>query len=294
MRTDQAVALRKMVGETVERIPSGSVQQYVPQRAIAITSGKGGVGKSNISLNLSLALTRLKKQICLFDADLGLANVDVLLGVHPQYNIQHVLSGEKTISEIMLEVSGGLKVISGGSGIDKLANLDLITQELLLRSFHRLDQDFDILLIDTGAGISRQVTNFVLAANEVIVILTPEPTSLTDAYAMIKFITIRSAMTKIQILVNMAKNEEEGMEIFSKIEMIVRRFLGKEISYLGSLLMDNELKQAVRHQIPVIQVAPRSLFAAGINQVAKKICGMIVSPPQASYFSRLFGFCKKS
>lgn len=227
-------------------------------RIIAITSGKGGVGKTNITLNLAISLARLNKRVCVFDADLGLANINILLGVNPEFDIQHVISGEKEITDIIMHTPEGIQIIPGGSGIQQLSDINKGQLKQLIRSFEKLVKNLDYLFIDTSAGIATNVLSFVMAAQESIVVVTKEPTSLTDAYALIKVVSGMGHKKKINILVNMVNSPEFATKIFQKLFQVCKKHLNIELSYSGSVLMDLNITNAVCQQKPVLTLYPKT------------------------------------
>lgn len=227
-------------------------------RIIAITSGKGGVGKTNITLNLAISLARLNKRVCVFDADLGLANINILLGINPEFDIQHVISGEKKIADIILRTPEGIQIIPGGSGIQQLSDINKGQLKKLIINFEALVKDLDYLFIDTSAGIAYSVLAFVMAAQESIVVVTREPTSLTDAYALIKVISGMGHKKKINILVNMVKSPEFATKIYQKLFQACKKHLNIELNYSGSVLMDLNITNAVCQQKPVLTLYPKT------------------------------------
>lgn len=241
-------------------------------RVITITSGKGGVGKSNISVNLALALSEFKQRVLVLDADLGLANIDVILDISPCWNLAHVIAGEKTIPEIICDGPKGLKIIPGGSGIHELANLEGWQIESFLTKLSHLEGLADYLLIDTGAGLSKGVLSFVLAADEVILVTTTEPTAITDAYGLIKTIRQHRYQGKIKIVVNRAPSLADGIVVFNKLKIAVSRFLKYKIEYLGAIREDIKVVQAVKEQQPVFLAYPFSPATQDIYTMAAALC----------------------
>ncbi|KPA13423.1 flagellar synthesis regulator FleN [Candidatus Magnetomorum sp. HK-1] len=241
-------------------------------KVIAVTSGKGGVGKTNVVGNLAIAFSRLKKNVLIFDGDLGLANIDVLLGIRSKYHIQHVISGEKNLSEIIETGPENIKIIPGGSGLQNLSNLSEGERLLLLNEFDSLDTQVDIFLIDTGAGISTNITYLNMAAEERIVISTPEPTSITDAYALIKVMYQQHGTKEFKLLVNMAKNKRDADAVFNNIHSNLSRFLQDiQLDYLGYISRDEHIHKSVRKQIPVVISYPKSTSGKQFHQLARKI-----------------------
>jgi len=264
-RMDQAEGLRNMVNGTpvdfkaLREAPTASLPSENSPQVISISSGKGGVGKTNIVANLALALTRLGKRVLVLDADLGLANIDILLGLTPRYTIEHLLTGQKRLQEILVPGPEGMVILPAGSGIQELADLNEGQKIFLLNEMDQLSQRIDVLLIDTGAGISSNVLYFNLAAQESIIIITPEPTSLTDAYALIKVLATRHQKKHFIILANAVAHEPEAMEVFRKISLVADRFLGSvSLDYLGYIPRDEHVLRAVRKQKAVLELFPQS------------------------------------
>ncbi len=240
-------------------------------RVIAITSGKGGVGKTNIATNLAIALASLEERVCVFDADLGLANINILLGLSPEFDLQHVVFGNKEISDIMIDAPGDITIIPAGSGVEKLTELNEQQKEKLISSFYVLDKITDFLLVDTSAGISSNVLSFVIAAHETIVVLSPEPTSLTDGYALIKVITSRGYKKPIGIIINMVTSSRIAQNLFQRFDSVVKGKLGARLNYLGHILRDKELSKAVSQQKPVYLFNPKSNASRCFSALAKNI-----------------------
>lgn len=229
-----------------------------PPRVITVTSGKGGVGKTNVVANLAIALSRAGKRVLVLDADLGLGNLDVLLGLTPKYTLEHVLSGARSLSEIMLQGPSGIRILPASSGMPQLTALTE-TQHLILQAeLEQVSQMIDILLIDTGAGISSNVTFFAAAAQSIIVVISPEPTSLTDAYALMKVLLRQYRERRFHVLVNLAKSPNEAARVFSKLEVAANRFLQISIDYLGAVPLDDYLPLAVMQQRAVLDRYPQA------------------------------------
>lgn len=257
---DQANGLRKMTSATPR-----------PVKVIAVASGKGGVGKTNITVNLGVALATQGKQVLLLDADLGLANIDVMLGLHPQYNLQHVLNGSKTLAEIIVEGPAGLKIIPAASGVQKMAELSPTEHAGMIQAFSEMEQHIDILLIDSAAGIADSVVSFTRAAQEVIVVVCDEPASITDAYAFIKLLSREYKVNRFHIIANMCRTIQEGRELFNKISMVCDRFLEVNLDFMGIVPFDEDLRRAVKKQRAVVEYLPRSKSAVAFTHLAKKI-----------------------
>ncbi len=260
-------------------------------RTIAITSGKGGVGKTNIVANLAIALSKKGKRVLVFDADLGLCNIDVLLGMTPRYNIQDLLEGNKKLSEIIVRGPEGILVVPASSGVEELTHLNEFKKLRLIDEFQQLDDEIDFLLIDTGAGISTNVTFFCIASNATVVVVTPEPTSLTDAYALIKVLHTRYQEKDFKVLVNQAKSSTEALEIYRRLHLVTDRFLSVSLDYLGYIPFDRALQKAVRIQKAVVTHNPSSPSSEAFNALADKIKGMKSYGPKGGiqfFFDNLF------
>ncbi len=243
----------------------------VSTQIYAITSGKGGVGKTNVTCNVALALSRMGKRVMVFDADLSLANVDILLGLTPRYNLGHVVRGEKNMREIVVEAAPGFMVVPGVSGVEELANLSSAEVERLLDGFASLEKMADILLIDTAAGIHQLVMSFLLAADRVIVVTTPEPTAYMDAYALIKVLIGHDREKAIQLIVNMASNEAEGREVVKLLTSMCRQWLGIGFKSLGIIPRDVDVLQSVRHHAPILAHSPHSAAAKRLRYISANL-----------------------
>ncbi len=257
MRVDQAAGLRRMA-------------QPRPVRVIAITSGKGGVGKTNVSVNLSVALSDAGKRVMLLDADLGLANVDVLLGLRPESNLSHVIDGKRTLEEVIVKGPSGIMVVPAASGVKRLAELSSMENAGLIRAFSELNHDIDTLIIDTAAGINESVTSFSRAAQEVVVVVCDEPASITDAYALIKVLSTDYGLHRFRVLANQVQSAQEGRDLFSKISRVTDRYLDVTLEFMGVVPHDDYLRKAVRKQRPVVQAYPRSRSSLAFKNLALK------------------------
>ena len=253
--------------------PKGSVLQVKDQgpKIVAVTSGKGGVGKTNVVANLSVCLSELGRKVVVLDADFGLANLDVLLGLTPRYHLGHVLFGNKSLTEIMVQGPKGIKIIPASSGLQRMSELTLAQRNHLIESFANLDSDTDFFIIDTAAGISRNVIHFLLSAQEVIVVSAPEPTAIVDAYAVIKIILAEDPQKRIQVLINSVERSEDGQEVFCQINSVVKRFLNREVDYLGHIERDPRVPQAVRSQMLVTHRFPNTAASRSFRNLARRI-----------------------
>lgn len=260
-----------------EAIADTASQRTGSARIIAVTSGKGGVGKTTFTINLAIALANLGYQTFLIDADLGTANVDVLLNLNPKHNLTHVVNGEVPLQDIIVEGPAGIQVIPGGSGLQELANLNDFQFNRLLKSFDELERFADVILIDTGAGISKNVTNFLLASDDVIVITTPEPHSLMDAYAITKVVGAKKR-TGIKLVVNRVESAREADDTHAKLASAAERFLGVKLVSAGYILDDPNVGRTIRKQQAVMDVAPNSWAA----QCIRRIAGGLMAPTPAA------------
>jgi flagellar biosynthesis protein FlhG len=251
-------------------------------RVIAVASGKGGVGKTNLAVNLGLVLARRKLRVVLLDADLGTANADILLGIQPRYHLHHVVTGQKKLSEVIVEAPFGLQVIPGGSGLPDMADMPARDREILLHNLLVLDGAIDLLLIDTGAGVDRRVVQFVQAAGEVVIVTTPEPTSITDAYALIKVLSNSRSPIDIKLVVNAVRRRGEGEATARKLATVAHQFLGKQIDLLGILPYDDTVSRAIQQQTPLVQSFPRSPVAMGLNRISEQLWGGTAMPTPES------------
>ena len=239
---------------------------------LAITSGKGGVGKTNIAANLSVCMAAANQRVILMDADLGLGNLDVLMNIQSRYNLSHVVSGQQSLEEITQIGPNGVEVLCGGSGIETLANLGKFQRQRLLEEMQALEDRSDMIVIDTGAGIHSTVIAFCLAADHTLVVTTPEPTAITDAYAMIKVLAAKNYAGRISLLVNMASSLMEGKKVYRQIADVASRFLSVAVYEAGVLCRDENLLQAVRRRELVTQAFPK----AGISKTLAAISNRLI------------------
>lgn len=238
---------------------------------VAVTSGKGGVGKTNVSVNLAVSLAAQGKSVVLFDADLGLANVDIALGLKPKYDIRHVISGERTLEEILMEGPNGIRVVPASSGVSSMTSLTSQQQAGLIRAFNELTFPVDALIVDTGAGIDLSVLTFTSACQEIVVVICDEPTSITDAYALIKVLNRECGVKRFQLLANMVDDDRQGRQLYDKVSRVADRFLDVHLGYLGAIPRDDYLRKAVQQQNAVVQAYPRSQSAQALTKLAKAI-----------------------
>ncbi|MEJ2509773.1 MAG: MinD/ParA family protein [Gammaproteobacteria bacterium] len=241
-----------------------------PVRVIAVASGKGGVGKTNVSVNLAMALANAGQRVMLMDADLGLGNIDVLLGIRPRYNLANVLSGDCTLEQSIVDGPGGLKIIPSSSGVQAMTMLSAAEHAGLIQAFSDLSYDFDVLLIDTAAGISGSVVSFSRAAQEVMLVVCDEPASIANAYALIKLLSREHGVYRVHILANMVQGPEHGRAVFQKLVETTDRFLDVPLDYLGYIPHDDHLKEAVQRQRSVVEAYPFSKAALAFQTLADR------------------------
>ena len=240
-------------------------------RVIAITSGKGGVGKTNIVANMGFALGKLGQKVLIFDADLGLGNLDVLLGLTPRYNLSHVIEGTKKLPEIVVNGPGNVKILPASSGIHAMTKLTSMQKLEIFNELNTLLSQYDIVLIDTAAGISSNVLFFNASADEIMVVVTPEPTSITDAYALMKVLSVKYQEKNFRLLVNMAKNNKEADDVSRQLCLVANRFLDVSIEYFGSVLSDENVKSGVRKQKVVSAMAPMTQASRDFAELSHKL-----------------------
>lgn len=285
---DQAGGLRNLRGKG--KLVPESRAGGKSCRVITITSGKGGAGKTNLAVNLSLVLAQKGLRVVLFDADLGLANVDVLMGIYARYNLRDFLYERKSLQEIIVKGPYNLRIIPGGSGISQLANLNQRQQERFIRELLEFEKEVDIILIDTSAGLSNDVLRFISAAHELIVVTTPEPTSITDAYGIIKVVSNYNLHSRIGLVVNRVKSEAEAEEVAKKIDKVAKKYLQVKLVFLGEILDDALVVQAVKTQKPFVLSYPSSKAAESVRRLALNFMDV---PPREEIGRGLKGFLNK-
>ena len=293
---DQAQQLRNIIKQQ-------NMQQQHLARVITVTSGKVGVGKSNMSVNMAIQLSRLGKKVIILDADFGLANVEVMLGTRPKYNMADMIFGGKDIRDVICKGSENIGFISGGSGIKELSNLSKDQISGIINMMYGLDSLADIIIIDTGAGISDAVIDMVLASSEVLLVTTPEPTSITDAYALLKTINktpgFNAENTRIRMIGNRTLNMSDGYDLYNKLNSVVERFLNMKMEYLGAVPFDVNLTKAVMRQQPVSIAYPNTPAVKSIKAMAKTLIDMEQSETKSvrtglsGLFSKMFHNRKK-
>jgi flagellar biosynthesis protein FlhG len=259
-----------LVSEPFNQTQSVRRNKNKPVRVIAVTSGKGGVGKTSVSVNLGVSLASMGKDVLLMDADLGLANVDVMLGLRPRFNLSHVVSGERPLDEVVVDGPEGLKIVPASSGIHSMASLEPAEHAGVIRAFSELNFPLDVLLIDTAAGISDSVIAYTKAAQEVIVVLCDEPASITDAYALIKLLSRDYGMHRFRVITNMVSSIQNGKELYRKILQVTDRYLDVALDFMGVIPNDEYLRKAVQRQKAVTDAFPRCKSSLAFKKLAQK------------------------
>lgn len=267
---DQAESLRQQKKDDVAFADAGRMT-----RVISVTSGKGGVGKTAVVTNVAIAMAKLGKKVLVIDADLGLANIDVILGLSPEYNLNHFFKGDRSLEEIMVEGPYGLKILPAGSGVQQYTRLDSQLKMRFIDAIDSLQEEFDLVLIDTEAGISDNVTYFNVAAQDILVVTTPEPTAITDAYALMKLLSNQYHQKNFLLCVNSVRNGNEGLDVFEKLTMVSGRYLDISIDYLGSIPFDRKMHDAVRAQQVIQELHPDNK----VSRAFVALAGSLIESP---------------
>jgi flagellar biosynthesis protein FlhG len=268
---DQAESLRQLVNR---RDPSAP-----PLRVIAVTSGKGGVGKTHLTCNLAVLAARAGRRVLVLDADLGLANADIVLGIAPHHHLGHVLDGSVPLDDVLAEGPEGVRVLAASTGVQQLTQLDDAQKLRLVSALDELSDRFDLVLIDCGAGIGDNVLFFAGAAQEALLVITPEPTSLTDAYAAVKVLSQQGGVEHFSVVVNQAPLEAHARDVYGKLTRVTERFLTARVGFLGHVPRDENLQRALMAQRPVVELFPRSPCSRALQDLAKTLLGR---PPPPS------------
>jgi flagellar biosynthesis protein FlhG len=268
---DQADSLRELV---TRRAPARS-----PLRVVAVTSGKGGVGKTHLACNLAVLAARAGRRVLVLDADLGLANADIVLGIAPHYHLGHLLDGSVALDHILAEGPAGVRVLAASTGVQELTQLDTAQKLRLVTALDVLEDRFDLVLVDCGAGIGDNVLFFAGAAQEALLVVSPEPTSLTDAYAAVKVLSQRAGVERFSVVVNQAPTEAHGRDVYQKLTRVTDRFLSARVGFLGHVPRDENLQRALMAQRPVVDLFPRSPSSRALSEIARSL---LERPPPPS------------
>lgn len=286
---DQAINLRKLASSpTVDMEEEMLIWRHNPRfRTIAITGGKGGVGKTNLAANLGVALSQIGNRVIIFDADLGLANIDVFFNLHPKYNLKHVVSGEKEIHEILVEGPAGVMIVPASSGVEMMANLPRKDRMRLLVKLGELSTMADLMIIDTAAGISHNTLTFASAADVAVIVTTPDPAAITDTYATIKLIS-RRKKGPFKLIVNMARDESQAKEVALSLILVVQKFLNLQLDYIGFIPLDPIVSKALKRQVSLILEYPGALASRYIMAIACRLASMFKGSRRSSKSSDFF------
>ena len=276
--TEKVIPLNSRRRGTEAFLPPNRKRVRPSTRAVSITSGKGGVGKTNIVANIGYELSRAGQRVLILDADLGLGNLDILLGLAPRYNLSHVIMGEKRIDEVVVQGPGNMKILPAASGIQELTQLSRDQKIGILYELDQLLDSVDILLIDSAAGISANVLDFSVSAHETMVVVTPEPTAITDAYALMKVLALKYEEKCCRLIVNQVANDHEGREIFRQLNIVAEKFLDIDVDYFGCILKDEIMTACVKQQRIVSQAYPESAAARGFRNLARKTGALPTQP----------------
>lgn len=280
---------------SVAVIPQNIKSQPFRSRVIAVASGKGGVGKTNLTVNLGISLARRGLRVAILDADLGTANIDVILGLQTRYHLHHVVTGQRTLAEVMVTGPFGLQVIPGASGLPDLADLPQAQLDILLRALLVLDGTIDLLLIDTSAGVGREVIQFILAAGEMLLVTNPEPTAIADAYALVKVMAGYQIPVLTKLVINNARDHHEGEITGQRLAAVIEQFLGRHVEMMGIIPHDKSVVEAVKMQMPFLQGHPYSPAAVAVNRLGERLWGGPTREDTsltgvARFFKRLLSF----
>ncbi len=286
---DQASSLRALVRDGAASGRSDIRRANV----VAIASGKGGVGKSNVAVNLAIRLSSAGRKVVLLDADMGLANIDVLCNVDAPLNLSHVVTRRRELADVILNAPGGFKLISGASGMARMADLEDADRQRVLDGLASIESDADYILIDTGAGISQNVLTFAHHADQVLVVTTPEPTAVTDAYALIKMINRAPGVRRLSLLVNQTADAIEGQAVYARVAKVARQFLGINVFDAGYIPWDEAVQKAVRQRVPFMLSAPRCQAAAAVGRLAARLEEGLQPAESSGFFRRMSGWLRK-
>lgn len=264
---DQAATLRNLTKDTIK----AAKPAIKSARVMAITGGKGGVGKTSVTSNLAYSLASFGKKVLIIDADLGLANIDIAFGVTPRFNLNHFFQGKKSLGEILIDAGGGIFILPAGSGVQSATTLSTTDKLRLLNDLDSLPQDFDYVLIDTEAGISENVTYFSTAAQEIVVVTAPNTMAVTDAYALMKVLAVKYKERRFRLIVNSVRSDKEALDVFKNLSVITNRYLDISLDFLGGIPYDRKVDEAIRGQKPASAIYPQAKASKAFSELASYI-----------------------
>lgn len=267
---DQADTLRSL-SDRLNDTPQMNAGSNKTARVLSVTSGKGGVGKTAIVSNIAVALGRMGKKVLIIDADLGLANIDVVFGLAPRYNLNHFFSGQQSLTSILVDGPAGIQILPAGSGVQQFTHLDASHKIRFLDDLETLPGDYDVVLIDTEAGISENVTYFNQAAQDILVVTTPEPTAITDAYALMKLLSSQYHEKSFNLIVNSVRHSEEALDVYRKLTMVANRYLDISIDFMGGIPFDRKMYESVRRQKVMVEMYPGHKVSVAFENLASKL-----------------------
>jgi flagellar biosynthesis protein FlhG len=292
---DQAMGLRLLVAAQQAEESAPRAVACHASSVLAIASGKGGVGKTNIAVNLAIVLARTGHRVLLVDADIGTANVDVIMNVQAPYDLSHVLRGQRRLDDVVLRIDERLRIVAGASGLATIADLTPFDRSALIEDLTRFERQCDVIILDCGAGISQNVLAFAQAAGEMFLVTTPEPTALTDAYALAKAVSLGPQPPSMRLVVNIAGTMREGRKVADRIASVAARYLGIPLDCAGLIPADPLVTRAVRRRVPLVLGYPRAPAATGISALARQVPLPAGSAPtRPAFFRRLLGFFTES
>jgi len=268
---DQVERLRRIRDAERKRGGESGSRRVGSARRLSVTSGKGGVGKSSFALNTAIILSSMNKKVLLIDADTNLANIDIMLGVAPRYNLSDVITGGKFMQEIITSGPGGIDILPGASGDVEMVELEAEVQRRLVDSFSSLEQEYDFVIIDTGAGLTTSVVNYVTSSDEVVIVTNPEPTAISDAYTMIKVISTYNPVLRVRLLVNGVKSRDQAISVYDRLNLVAQNFINRSIEYLGHLPMDVSVAAAVSRRSPFVLEFPKCNASRALRLTTRKL-----------------------
>jgi flagellar biosynthesis protein FlhG len=267
---DQAETLRSLNREPAK---TAAIKEHLanPTWVVSVTSGKGGVGKTAVVANMAVSLSQMGKKVLIIDADLGLANIDVVFGLTPQYNLNHFFAGQQRLDDILVDGPGGIKILPAGSGVQQFTHLDANQKMRFINELDAMHGAYDIVLIDTEAGISDNVTYFNMAAQDILIITSPEPTAITDAYALMKLLSNDYGEKHFKLIVNSVKNENEALDVFRKLTVVSNRYLNISLDFLGGIPFDKRMHESIRRQKVIVDLYPNAKPSAAFRTMAENL-----------------------